>query len=283
MRGILLLLIIGLPLLRAETILLCGGSRVFEVDPADGRVIWQWDAAKEATLPEDLRTSFATTDECKPMDGGKRMLITASSGVCAMIDRASGRVLWSARVRNAHSIELLPGGRVIVASSLGGDELLLFDLRSGDRVLWRTELKSAHGVVWDPKSRRLHALGYDVLRTYRLSDAWAESPALVEMKSHNLPDGDGHDLIAVPRSLDLVVTTESHVWLFDRDRGGFRPHPALHFLPAVKGVSIHPENGRILVVQAGDGRWWAESVKMLEPAGELRFPGEKVYKARWNP
>ncbi|MCU0796135.1 MAG: PQQ-like beta-propeller repeat protein [Akkermansiaceae bacterium] len=281
MRGFLLMFLLGLPWLRADSILQCGGPRVFEVDSADGRVTWEWDATKEPTVPEDLRAAFATTDECKPVEGGKRCLITASSGGCAMIDRASGKVLWSARVRNAHSIELLPGNRIIVASSLGGDELLLFDVRSGDRVWWKTPLKSAHGVVWDGETQRLHALGYDVLRTYRLADSWTEHPALVEMKSHDLPDHDGHDLMAVPGSRDLVLSTESHVWLFDREQAVFRPHPDLHAMESVKGISIHPKTGRIVIVQASQGRWWSESARLLNPPGKLDFPGEKIYKARW--
>jgi hypothetical protein len=144
------------------TLILCGMDEVFSIDPSAAETgsikkLWSWRAKDHGELPETVRGSFGTTDECKPVDAGKKILISSSGGACALVERPSGRVLWHARVPNAHSLELLPHGRVAVASSVGGagNRLLLFDLAHSDYPIWETPLRSAHGVVWDEERQRL--------------------------------------------------------------------------------------------------------------------------------
>jgi hypothetical protein len=84
------------------------------------------------------------------------------------------------------------------------------------------------------------------------------------------------------QSDDLVITTGRNVFLFDRERRTFRPHPDLGNESAVKAVSIHPRTGQIVYVQAEGTNWWAGGFHTIKPSGELRLPGERLYKARWN-
>ncbi|WP_264486434.1 hypothetical protein [Luteolibacter arcticus] len=121
----------------------------------------------------------------------------------------------------------------------------------------------------------------DELYSFTLA-AWDSPAPKLEPKSrHPLPDRDGHDLRAMPGSSDLVLSTDAHVWLFDRDKGEFRPHPDLHDRPAVKTVEPHPTTGRLVVVQAKKPNWWTDTITLLHPAAECRLEGEKIYKARW--
>ena len=121
----------------------------------------------------------------------------------------------------------------------------------------------------------------DELCSYTLA-AWDSPTPKLELKSrHPLPDDNGHDLRAMPASADLVLSTHKHVWLFDRDKGEFRPHPDLHERPAVKTVEPHPQTGRLVVVQAKKPNWWTDAITLLHPAGECRLEGEKIYKVRW--
>ena len=150
------------PSVHAETLLLCGMAEVFEIDvaaAAKGEVkkLWSWRAADREELPEAIRKRFGTTDECKPIDGGKRVLISSSSGGCALVERPSGRVLWYAAVPNAHSVEQLPGNRVVVAASVhaAGNRLSVFDLNRSETPISEVPLVSAHGVVWDARRERL--------------------------------------------------------------------------------------------------------------------------------
>ena len=91
----------------------CGDDQVRELRLApDGPVeVWRWTARDAQDLPADYRTRLmAHIDECKPVDDGRAILVTASTGGAVLIDRASGRVTFRARVPMAHSADLLPGG-----------------------------------------------------------------------------------------------------------------------------------------------------------------------------
>jgi hypothetical protein len=282
MKCLLLALVLLTPLApAADRLILCGGAEVFIVAPDATAKVWSWKASDHAGLLGDLKNAFATTDDCKPVDGGKRILISSSSGGCALLDRETGKPLWWAKVRNAHSIEALPGGRIVVASSVGGDKLLLFDAATGDRVLWETPLPSAHGVVWDATRKRLFALGFKELRSYAPLNWDSPTPAFELKETTALPDDDGHDLSPVPNSADLVLTTDRHIWLFDRDKSTVRPHPDFKDRPGVKCVSIHPLTGRTLLIQSGGGHWWSDTCELVDPPGKLTFTGETLYKGRW--
>jgi hypothetical protein len=272
----------------AEPILLCGADTVFVLETADalkGKVerTWSWNAKQCVQLPDAMRGTFRSTDDCKPLDGGKRVLISSSSGGCVLVERPSGKALWYAQVPNAHSVELLPRNRIVAASSVNakGNRLMLFDADRSDQPLWETPLVSAHGVVWDPERNVLWALGLDRVQRYGLKDWESAKPALALLESYQTPDTGGHDLQPVPRSHDLIVTTGRHVYLFDRATHQFRLHPQLGDKAHVKSVNVHPRTGQTAYIQASDKAWWSDTLNFLAPAGKIQLPGERLYKARW--
>ncbi len=281
------LLIFVAPPAKAEPIILCGWDTVFVVDTSTTNTkvepIWTWTAKQCQQLPEAMRGTFATTDDCKPVDGGSRILISSSSGGCAVVERPSGNVIWYAQVPNAHSLEILPRARIVVASSVhdNGNRLILFDLAHSDKPVWDTPLVSAHGVVWDEGRQLLWTLGLKELQSYELRDWEGDKPALAIKGSYPLPDGDGHDLQSVPGSNDLVVTTGPRVYFFDRDKHEFRLHPDLGPKANVKSVTVHPVTGQTAFIQASENAWWSDSVGLLSPAGTIQLPEERLYKARW--
>lgn len=273
-----------------NSLLLCGMGEVFMIDAAATekgtfKKLWSWRAKDRQDLPEAQRGRFGTTDDCKPVDGGRKVLISSSSSGCALVEYPSGKVLWHGHVQSAHSLELLPRERVVVAGSTGGsgNRLVVFDIAQSDKPLYETPLPSGHGVVWDESRKCLWALGLKELRRYELNDWESDKPSLVMQASHALPGEDGHDLVAVPNSADLIVSTHGHVYLFDRDKLAFRLHPDLGDKALVKSVSIHPTTGRTVFIQATDKAWWSGLIRFQSPAGEITPPNEKLYKARWMP
>lgn len=266
-----------------QRLLVCGADEVFIIDAAQSPPAkqWSWKAAAHADLPENVRTLFRSTDDCKPR--GDRVLISSSGGACAIVERATGRVLWYARVPNAHSIELLPGNRVIAAASTHaqGNRLMLFNLDKPDSVIWEAPLVSAHGVVWDDKRQRLWALGLKELRCYALENWSSDRPSLSLEREYPLPDNNGHDLHPVPASDDLLVSTGRHVFLFNRESGAFRPHPDIPDQAHVKSVNIHPQSRRLAYTQGHDEHWWTDTVHLLHPQGQVQLPGQRLYKVRW--
>ncbi|MFN6051070.1 MAG: DUF6528 family protein, partial [Planctomycetia bacterium] len=141
--------------LHADEIILAGGNEVFIVNAAEAAAgktqkLWRWSAQEAEDVPEAVRRDFHHMDECKLIEHGAKILVCASNGGCALIERSTKKVLWRAKSRNAHSLDLLPRGRVVVASSLGGDHLEVFDLKSTAAApIFKTPLRSAHGVLWD--------------------------------------------------------------------------------------------------------------------------------------
>jgi hypothetical protein len=276
------ILLIAFHAVEADELIVAGGKEVFIVDGAKAEAgviekIWRWSGEDAADLPEEARKEFRHMDECKPMDNGAKILVCASNGGCALIDRATKRILWRAWARNAHSLALLPQDRIVVASSLGGDHLEVFEMKGAATPVFKTPLRSAHGVVWDEQRRCLWALGFDELRAYTLENWGSAQPSLKLKAAHKLPDEDGHDLRPVPRSDDLILTTGNGVYLFNRDTAVFQKHALLGAEANMKSADIHPVSGRIVLSQ------WKPVVRLLQPAGRIDFKDAQPYKARWFP
>lgn len=265
-------------------LVVCGMDEVFVIHPVEGEAgkkLWSWRAKNSPELPEELKGRFTTIDECKPLADGKSILSSSSSGGCALVGYPSGRTTWHANVPNAHSIALLPLERVVVAASVGNDRLIVFDLVQPGSIVTQTPLKSAHGVVWDPDRKCLWALGFHELFAYQLMNWETENPSLQLAATHTIPDSDGHDLQAVPGSNQLVLTTDKHVYFFDRETHEFHPHPELGDRIGIKSISIHPVSGRAAFIQADTPNWWSGTLRFLSPAMELSMKPESIYKARW--
>jgi hypothetical protein len=273
----------------AEPILVCGAGTVFEIDTTtalDGKIekTWVWNPKHREELPQALRRTFGSTDDCKPVEGGKKILVSSSFGGCAVVERPSGKVLWYAQVTNAHSIELLPRDRIVVASAVDvtSDGLVLFDLARSNQPIWGTRLLSAHGVVWDAQRRVLWALGCVELRCFDLKDWESLKPSLALKAAYPTPQAAAHDLQAVPHSNDLVLTTGTHIYLFDREKRAFRLHPDLGDRDNTKSISIHPVTGQVALVLA-DHEWWSHKLWLASPPGKIDLPKDHLYKARWLP
>lgn len=268
----------------AADLLVCGGAEVFRIDPAAKPLVklWSWRARDCAEIPEDLKKAFGTTDDCKPVEGGKRVLVSSSGGGCALLEFPSGKAVWWARVPNAHTIEALPGGRIAVAASVGGagNKVVFFDSAKVGGPIAEVALPSAHGLVWDAGRGCLWALGFEELIACELGEKDGGISPTVKVR-HRLPDKDGHELRAVPGSPELVLSTDGGVWRFHRDSSEFRPDPDLKDRAGVKCVDPLPDGDRVVVVQAKGKNWWTDTLHFLHPEGEAVMEGETVYKARW--
>jgi hypothetical protein len=281
MRSIVLFLALAAAAAGANLELLVNGAdEVYILDLATRAKVFSWRAAGHPEIPAALVPRFRTTDDSKPVSRG-RILITSSSGAVALVDRADGRPRFWARTLNAHSAELLPGDRIVVACSShaqGGDRLVLFDARTPEKELFSTPLVSAHGVVWDARRNLLWALGHDDVRVYRLTDG----PALVPAGSWALPSPGGHELSpADSTNSKLVVSALEDVWLFDCETKRFERHPALGGTRHLKSASLHPETGEWAYTQADLPDWWTDKLRFTGPTKLLTRPGERLYKVRW--
>ncbi len=279
------------PATAADRLYACGDDQVreyrFEGNTASES--WRWTAASARDLPAAYRTTWlAHIDDCKPVDGGRAILVTASTGGVVLIDRATGRVTFRATAPMAHSADLLPGGRIAVALSIhrAGDRLELYDRTRSETPLLHVPLPSGHGAVWDADRRQLFALSHDLIQAYTVGGTKA-APTLSEAARWTLPGRrDGHDL---SRRADgrYLVTTDDGVWTFDPGltdpvATSFTAFAALNPKLRVKAVSA--AGGRLAWVQAEES-WWANGFTIARADGSApaRVPvtGMHLYKVRW--
>ena len=157
-----------------DCVAVCGGREVKIIDikasqGTDFKEVWSWKLDDPATvLPKGYRKYLHNFDDCKFVDGNKRLLLTSSGGGMVLLDIRRKEILTYAKVPMAHSADLLPGGRIAVALSTHakGNALEIYDVDSPEKVIIRDSLYSGHGVVWNEERQSLYALGYKELRPF---------------------------------------------------------------------------------------------------------------------
>ncbi len=264
-------------------ILVCGDSKVLLVDYANSKdsipeIIWSWDAHLAQDLPEEYKTKkFNSVDDCRAVNNGKQILISSSSGAIAILNREDKKVIFYTDVPNAHSIEILPGNKIIAAASTNvkGNKLMVFDINSPEILLFSDSLYSAHGVVWDDSRKSLFALGYDVLREYKIEN----EIELVLKEEWKIPGIGGHDLQMAPSKDKLFITEHTGAWAFGLENKQFNK---IDKFPDAENIkSLNQNKSGQFVYTVPEESWWTYHVRFHNPSGFLSFPDMRVYKARW--
>ena len=171
---------------------------------------------------------------------------------------------------NPHSIEILPSGNIVIASSTGGTvrlfrtAALLEGGKSKANTFKDYKLKGAHGVLWDPEYEVLWAVGDDQLVAYSISGSGADEE-LVLMSGMGCPVSGGHDLSADYSDTRYLYLTGSDVYRFDKETDTLTtsfPQSSKLQDKSVKGFSNNP-NGNFFKVIAtgGKGTSWENFYK----------------------
>ena len=263
--------------------MVCGDSKLLLVDYEKSRdnapeIVWTWDAHLAEDLPETYRTQkFNSLDDCKSINNGEKILISSSSGAVAILGTAEREVQFYANVPNAHSVEILPGDRLVAAASTHkeGNRIMMFDINQPEKLLYTDSLYSAHGLVWDPKRHSLFALGYDVLREYKM----ASTDSLSLEREWKIPGISGHDLFLSPDGNHLFVTEHTGSWIFDIQNQSFDKIAGFPDAENIKSIGQNLSGQYIFTVP--EESWWTHHVGFFQPHRKVAFPGMKVYKARW--
>jgi hypothetical protein len=274
----------------SEHLLVCGSAQVLDgtIKTHRGKrtfvTDWAWRPEHSSGLPLRIMSNFAGTDECKPVEGGKSILITSSGNAVALVSRKTGATLFYAMVRNAHSAALLPGRLLVVASSFSpdgsGNRLLLFNRDVSNHIVASLQLAGAHGVEWDSSRNVLWALSDRELAQIAITND-NRNCRMVLQRAFPLPARGGHDLVLASDHSVLYLTTSTDVLTFDPASGKFSQFAPFRGIPAVKGLSISRKTGQIVYTQAERGVWWTYELKFLNPVGRITLP-EHAYKARWS-
>ncbi len=284
---------------RTGTLLLvCGSNMVYLIDAdaaaANGyksSVLWQWNATTAASTLHLDASRLNHLDDCKPVDRGRKLLITSSYNWAVLLDIETKKILWySKESKNAHSAELLPGNRIAVCCSTGsetdpGDKVQLFDASSYGKLLCDTPFASAHGVVWDSATERLYVGGKSQLDSYKL-----EGDKLVldkSVKTSSYVTGV-HDVTQVNGNTLLLAGKKAA--LYDIPSGKFTPLGAFAASTALKSVNHHPSGSEVWYTDAtepeGDYSWSSYLVRHRSDAASgkedrtIRITDINIYKVR---
>jgi hypothetical protein len=273
---------------KTPEIVVCGDDKVLVIDrkasdKENVRIIWSWKVSDAKDLPKPYQKLLVPTDECKPVDGNKKILITSSGGGVVLVDRETKKSLFYAHSPMAHSAEVLPNNRVVIALSTHaqGNRLEVYDLNKPEKVIFKDSLYSGHGVVWNDKIKSLFALGFNELRRYSLQSWNTDSPSLKLEEKWKLPDDGGHDLVLISEKR-LILTTTKSVWNFSIPDGKFTSFDLLSQVGGnVKSVNYKEADGS-LVYTKGEISWWTHNIYLKNPDKTITIPDINIYKVRVN-
>ena len=266
-----------------DKIVVCGDSDIYIVDAKNSTsdslsVVWSWNV-NEAEIPGEIKSRCRSFDDCKPVDGGRKLLLTSSTGATLLVDIASRNCEFYAVTPMAHSADVLPDGLIAVANSTHplGNSLELYSREKTDECLWRDSLYFGHGAVWSDKMKSLYVLGFDELRRYT-----PDGDSLVLAQTFNVPGDGAHELSPVGDD-QLLCSTLDNVYLFDLKSHVWTEFPQLASQDDIKSANYNPQSGRLIYTRA-ETSWWTNHVYILERDGTLRTltfsPDYHLYKVR---
>lgn len=197
------------------------------------------------------------------------VLATASTGQAYAIDYRSKQVLWSVNdcsydkdvisLYNAHSIEMLPNGDIIVATSGYGEGdaryknggLHYYPAGSNTRSEFLS-LPFAHAVLWDPTNKCLWAIGYEGVVAVKITGEGegAFMTKIPEM-SYEMSYFSGHDMVpAFGMKGKYWISDSSNVYLYDTATKEMTRHDT-YSMASVKGIAYF-EDGTFIASTWGD-------------------------------
>lgn len=273
----------------SNELLICGDNKVWIIDKdkSEGEnveVIWQWENSNVIDqAPEEYQRYLRTMDECKFVDNGSKLLLTASSGGVVLIDRETKKCLFYAYAPMAHSADLLPNNKIAVALSTNpkGNSIEIYDISKPEQVLFKDSLYSGHGSVWIEGRNRYYALGFDQLREYSLIDWNSFSPKLKLERAWTIPGKGGHDLVKISNN-ELLVSEHHGVSIFNIDEEKFEPFVPLDTTRNIKSVNYNKKTNGLIYTKA-EISWWTHNIYLKNPDKVITIPQIDLYKVRPNP
>ena len=278
----------------------CGDNMVYMIDAglADetgykNAVTWSWDATTAAATLGLAASRCNHLDDCKPVDNGKKLLVTSSYNWCALLDIATGEVLFhTTAAPNAHSAEMLPDNRIAVACSEGSNsdnnKVQVYDIARPNLVLFQSELGSAHGVVWNETTQRLYAIGGQSLQIYKLKDWTSATPSLELEKTVQTPYGGLHDMSLV--NSNTLCIGGRRAYLYDIGANQFTEMTLFASSTAIKSINYNDDTGELWytdsTIPEGSQAWSTQTIRYATDRNgsaatrTIKVPNLDMYKVR---
>lgn len=270
---------------------------IFDEDPArkagnyKSSVSWEWDATAAAATLGLAANRMDHMDDAKPKNDNKQLLITSSYSWALLLDIATKNVLWFATdVKNAHSAEILPDDKIVVACADGS--VALFNKNQSNVVLDSSPLESAHAVVWMESTQRLYAVGASKMIIFRIN---GNKLVVDDEISSSGFVGGMHDMTAVDDH--TLIIGGSKLAFFDILTKKFTAVTAFNGVAGFKSVNYNPYSKEFYFTYAwanfseGDYDWSSHWIRYTDdinasfspsiPAcGVIRVEDINMYKVR---
>lgn len=244
-------------------------------------ILWRW-SANATSIPSEHKRWFVNPSDVKSVYNGKYLIMSASEGAVALIRIADKKLMFYGNAgKNPHSVELLPDGNIVAASSQD-NRMVTFrtDTISGyGTPVGVYELCSGHNVVWDRKRCVLYATSCETLRSYEYNYD-RQDPRLLNMKELvRVTDGGSHDLFPVYGKDELYWTTTNYIWKYDLVTGLLSKWKTIF---DIKSISDGPvDQGYQTIYLQPTISWYSD--RMINDLGKKVFQsnGFQIYKGRW--
>jgi len=256
-------------------------TQVAIADVKGKNLIWSWKPEESNVKTEHLGW-FTNISDAKLVYDGKYLIACASGGGVALIRIADRKTLFYAWAGgNTHSVEILPDGNLVSASSTG-NYLTVFNvdtLHFPENVYSKNiPIESGHNVVWDRTNKLLWSAAGNELKAFAYNFDCA-SPDLTPAETIPLPDNNAHDLFPVCGEQALWLTTASQVYKFDLatktvSEAGIPLHEN------IKSASSGPAGFATAIIKPKTS-WWTDEVVDVQGNSIYFQQGLKIYKARW--
>lgn len=256
-------------------------TQVTIADVKGKNLIWSWKPEESNVKAEHLGW-FSNISDAKLVYGGKYLIACASGGGVALIRVADRKTLFYAWAGgNTHSIEILPDGNLVSASSTG-NYLTVFKVDTihfPEKVYSKNiPIESGHNVVWDRTNKLLWSAGGSELKSFRYNFD-CENPDLTLSETIALPDHSAHDLFPVYGEHALWLTTATQVYRFDLSSKTVS-EAGLPLHQNIKSVSSGPAGFTTAIIKPKTS-WWTDEVVDIQGNSIYFEQGLKIYKARW--
>ena len=239
-----------------KEIITCGDSKVMIINIGKASMTtvpyeWEWDSKTANDLSVTLKGRLLGMDECKVVNEGndQLVLLTSSGGSALILSRKTKKCLFTAvDAPGAHSIELLPNNRVVVALSGDAGGFQVYDRNASNKVIFKEDQKKQE---------------------------W------------NLPLGgteqipDGHDLIRISDH-ELGFTTAYNVYVLDTNTGTISEFEPMKGRKFIKSFNYDKESGYLVYTYA-DIEWWTHNIHIQNPNKTITISNVNLYKVRTVP
>jgi hypothetical protein len=257
-------------------------SRVAIADIAAPGIVWEWRPSVRPDIKPEHARWFEAMSDAKPLENGKYILACASGGGVALIRVADKKTMFYAYAGgNTHSVEQLPDGNIVSASSTGN--FMSIFVTTGKNYPEQTVrkdfyLRDGHNLVWDNEKKRLYTVSGDQLKTYRYNND-KKNPVLIAVDSVAMPDNGAHDLYRGYNKDALWLS--AHSALFKVDVQSKKAEKVnTRFGENIKSVSSGPEGYPTIIIRPKE-KWWTDEVLDIKGNSIFKQQGLRIYKARW--